>query len=208
MLGLDNKKHCLRWWDAKSLVVNPLRASKKGWLIHGHGSMDYSNLIFACFICFFRFFTNPRSRIFTEKYQYINNLFDIVGVASLTSGKPSIRLHCIPEDMSRTRARMKQAMPSATKSVPRFIWKSAAGKERISLQVPEPQKKAVFFVFGLGPFCWEKNAKWIPTKQQNIALTGLCNVAQVFTDGFSTTWPWQNMDGFWPWPLNKIRSVT
>ena len=100
-------------------------------------------------------------------------------------------LTAIPEDMSRTRARMKQAMPSATKSVPRF-YLEINRRERTNFgwalrKVTEPPKKAVFFVFGLGPFCWEKDQNGIQQKQQNIVLTVLCNVAQVFTDGFSTT---------------------
>lgn len=115
----------------------------------------------------------------------------IVGVASLTSGKTvNLASFAIPEDMSRMRARMKQAMPSATKSVPRFYLEISRERTNFAWalrQVTEPPKKAVFFVFVLGRFCWEKNTTWNPTKQQNIALTGLCNVAQVFTDGFSTT---------------------
>ncbi len=60
-------------------------------------------------------------------------------------------------------------------------------------------------LFGLGPLCWEKTIKMKPNKTSK---TSPCqcffSVAQVLTYGFSTTWPWQNIDVFWPRPLNKV----
>ena len=136
-----------------------------------------SSLIFACFI-YFSIFTNPRSRIFTEKCQYINNLFDIVGVASLTSGKPSIRLHCHPWGYV-THARTHEASHAFRYEVrASFLFgNQPPGKNQFRLGAPKSNQtteESGIFCFWFGAFLLGKKIKMESNKNSKTSSWQCC----------------------------------